>query len=148
MDAAPLREGVVDGETPGREGGFSGASMTAEFRGDGGGTGVGGSGLPLRNRAVSLRLTGPRMGRASDEVDWRECPVYRKGATPKGAHPAIVPMLFVWHRLPHLRPDHITVGGQLSKEARQCSYFDRRFWNRQSSVERSSPPKGLDFSFS
>ena len=69
MDAAPLRGGVVDGETPGREGGFSRVSMTAEFCGAGGGTGVEGIGVPLRNRAVSLRLTGPRMGRASDKVD-------------------------------------------------------------------------------
>ncbi len=124
LGAVPLREGAVGGGTPGREEGFSRVSMTAEFRGDGGETGVEGFGVPLRNRAVSLRLTGPRMGRASDKVDWRECPVYRKGATPKGAHPTIVPMLFVWHRVPHLRRDHITVGRQLSKEARQCSYFD------------------------
>ena len=69
LDAVTLREGFVDGETPGREGGFSRVSTVAEFRGDGDGAGVEGFEVPLRNKEVSLRLTGPRMGRASYEVD-------------------------------------------------------------------------------
>lgn len=65
--------GSIDRGATKRAGGFSRDSTVTEFWGGGGDgkvAGVESFGVRLRNNEVSVRLTGPRIGRASEKMDW------------------------------------------------------------------------------